>query len=136
MTDVLTPAQRKLNMSRIRDKNTKPEIAVRRLVHRLGFRFRLHDTRLPGKPDIVLKCHHKIIFVHGCFWHMHSCKYGKVKPKTNADFWEEKRNGNASRDKANLRELKKAGWQVLIIWECWVRNPSLLEKRVKKFLTS
>ncbi len=134
MTDVLTPEQRKLNMSRIRNKDTRPEMVVRSLVHRMGYRFRLNVKNLPGKPDLVLLRHKKIIFVHGCFWHMHKCKYGIVKPQTNAEFWQNKRMGNVERDKKNLLLLKKDGWKVLVVWECWTRNPHLLKNRITKFL--
>lgn len=134
MTDVLTPEQRKLNMSRIRNKDTRPEIVVRSLVHRMGYRFRLNVRKLPGKPDLVLSRYKKIIFVHGCFWHMHKCKYGNVKPQTNAEFWQNKRIGNVERDKKNLSLLRKNGWKVLIVWECWIRNPTSLINRIEKFL--
>jgi DNA mismatch endonuclease, patch repair protein len=136
MTDVLTPEQRRLNMSRIRGKDTKPEMAVRRLVHGLGFRYRLHDRTLPGSPDLVLPRHQKIIFVHGCFWHMHACRYGAVRPRTNAEFWQNKRLSNVLRDKRNMRELKKAGWKILVVWECWLKTPTTLEKRIRAFLSS
>ena len=134
MTDVLTPEQRKYNMSRIRYKNTRPEMIARSAVHRMGFRYTLHNSALPGKPDLVLTRHKKIIFVHGCFWHMHTCKYGIVKPRTNAEFWENKRLGNVKRDRKNIRELKKNGWQVLIVWECWTKNIPLLRRKLSAFL--
>lgn len=109
-------------MSQIRGKDTKPELIVRSLIHQMGFRFRLHRKDLPGKPDIVLPRHRKVVFVHGCFWHMHRCRYGKVVPKTNAAFWQNKRQGNVDRDKRNLKKLKDEGWQTLVIWECWTRD--------------
>jgi len=133
MTDVLTPEQRKLNMSRILNKDTRPEVIVRSLIYRMGYRYRLNVKKLPGKPDIVLSSHKKIIFVHGCFWHMHKCKYGRVKPQTNAEFWQNKRNGNVKRDRKTLSLLKKDGWKVLIIWECWLKNPKTLIKRIENF---
>lgn len=108
---------------------------VRSEVHGMGFRYKLHNSILSGKPDLVLTRHKKIIFVHGCFWHMHTCKYGRVKPQTNAEFWENKRLGNVKRDRKNIRELKKNGWQVLIVWECWTKNLPLLRKKLSKFLT-
>lgn len=132
--DVLTPEQRKLNMSRIRNKDTRPEIIVRSLVHGLGYRFRLHVKSLLGKPDLVFASQRKIIFVHGCYWHMHKCKYGRVTPKTNAEFWQNKRSGNVERDRKNLALLRKDGWQVFVVWECWLRKPELLKKRVVDFL--
>jgi DNA mismatch endonuclease, patch repair protein len=134
MSDVLTPEQRKYNMSRIRYKNTRPEMIVRSEVHRMGFRYRLHNSNLPGKPDLVFARHKKIIFVHGCFWHMHTCKYGIVKPRTNPEFWENKRLGNVKRDRKNIRELKKNGWQVLIVWECWTKDIPLLQRKLSAFL--
>jgi DNA mismatch endonuclease (patch repair protein) len=134
MPDVLTPEQRKYNMSRIRYKNTRPEMIVRSEVHRMGFRYRLHKSNLPGKPDLVLARHKKVIFVNGCFWHMHTCKYGIVKPRTNAEFWKNKRLGNVKRDRRNIRELKKNGWQVLVVWECWTKNIPLLRRKLSAFL--
>jgi len=134
MTDVHTKEQRSFNMSRIRDKNTKPEIKVRSLVHQMGYRFRLHRKDLPGKPDLVLKRHKKIIFVHGCFWHMHNCRYGKVIPKTRRKFWQTKRQSNVLRDRKNIRELKKVGWKVLVVWECQTNNITALTQKIKKFL--
>jgi len=136
MPDVLTKEQRKYCMSRIRGKDTKPEIVVRRLVHSLGYRYRLHVRKLHGCPDIVLARHRKVIFVHGCFWHMHRCKYGRVIPKTNKKFWKTKRQGNVERDKRNLRKLRREGWKVLVIWECQIRNTEKLINKLKKFLLS
>lgn len=134
MTDVLTPEQRKLNMSRIRGRDTRPEMVVRSMVHGLGYRYSLYNSKLPGKPDLVLTRHRKIIFVHGCFWHMHSCDYGKVIPKTRTDFWQNKRKGNVARDRRNLAALKRAGWKVLVVWECQTKDLPALEKRLTKFL--
>ena len=134
MTDVLTTEQRKYCMSCIRGKDTKPEMMVRRLVHRLGYRFRLHQRNLPGCPDIVLARHRKVIFVHGCFWHMHRCKYGQVTPKTNKKFWKNKRTGNVERFRKNVRSIRRLGWRVLVVWECWTRNISQLEQRLRNFL--
>jgi DNA mismatch endonuclease (patch repair protein) len=134
MADVLTPQQRSFNMSRIRSRDTRPEMLVRSLVHRLGFRYRLHKKDLPGKPDLVLVRHRKIIDVHGCFFHMHDCRYGKVKPVTNAEFWQAKRQSNLNRDRRNIEALKKAGWQVLIIWECQTKNPDSLQEILNDFL--
>lgn len=134
MTDVLTPAQRSFNMSRIRSRNTRPEMIVRSIVHRLGYRYSLHKSDLPGKPDIVLVRHRKIIDVHGCFFHMHACKYGSVVPATNADFWKEKRLSNVKRDKQNFRALTSSGWYVLIVWECETRDSRKLEQTLLRFL--
>ena len=130
MTDVHTKAQRSYNMSQIRSKNTKPELIVRSWLHKQGFRFRLHDKNLPGKPDIVLKKYKTVIFVHGCFWHGHKgCKYFVV-PKTRTKWWLNKINGNIERDKKAQKELKKMGWKVVKIWECKVKN----SKNIKLFI--
>jgi DNA mismatch endonuclease (patch repair protein) len=122
-------------MSRIRGKDTKPEMVVRRLVHAMGYRYRLHQKDLPGKPDLVFPCLKKVIFVHGCFWHVHNCRYGRVKPATNAKFWESKRNGNKERDTKNKKRLKHLGWQALVIWECQVARKDIAE-RIRRFLIS
>lgn len=123
MADVLTRAQRSFNMSRIRSRDTTPERAVRSILHAMGLRFRLHDRRLPGRPDIVLASRRKLIFVHGCFWHAHHCRFGRVRPATNATFWSDKRTANQHRDRRNTRKLRADGWSVLVIWECWLREP-------------
>jgi DNA mismatch endonuclease (patch repair protein) len=136
MADVLTPQQRSFNMSRIRSRDTRPEMVVRSIVHRLGFRYRLHKKDLPGKPDLVLVRHRKIIDVHGCFFHMHNCPYGKVVPATNAEFWRTKRESNLNRDRRNVKLLKKGGWRVLVVWECQTRHPEILEKTLSNFLIS
>lgn len=136
MTDVLTPEQRSFNMSRIKGRNTKPEMVVRSLVHRMGFRYRLHRKDLPGKPDLVFPSRRKIILVHGCFWHMHDCSYGRVVPRTNAEFWQNKRMGNVERDKRNEAALREAGWNILVIWECQVRHDEKLDIILMRFLSS
>ena len=102
----------------------------------MGYRYALHRRDLPGRPDMVLTKHRKIIFVHGCFWHMHKCRYGKVKPATNTEFWQTKRQGNVARDKRNLRKLRKNGWKVLVVWECQTRNIEKLTENLQKFLVS
>jgi DNA mismatch endonuclease (patch repair protein) len=135
MADVHSPQQRSFNMSRIRNRDTKPEIIVRSIVHGMGYRYRLHKSSLPGTPDLVLVRHEKIINVHGCFFHMHTCKYGQVRPVTNESFWSNKRLSNVKRDRRNLRSLKKAGWHVMTIWECETRDISKLAKKIAKFLT-
>lgn len=134
MADVLTPAQRHKNMSAIKGKNTKPEMIVRSLVHSMGYRYRLHRKDLPGKPDMVFPKRKKVIFVHGCFWHIHSCRYGQVKPRTNADFWEQKRQSNVARDVQNVEKLEQLGWRVLTIWECEVKDVNPLSKKITEFL--
>src|SRR5678815_591735 len=132
--DVHTPAQRSCNMSRIRSRDTRPEMVVRSIVHRLGYRYRLHKKDLPGKPDIVLVRHRKIIDVHGCFFHMHDCKYGRVVPASNAEFWKAKRLSNVERDRRNLKVLRSKNWRVLIVWGCETKEKGLLEKRLLDFL--
>lgn len=132
----LNQIERSYCMSRIKGKDTTPEMAVRRVVHGMGYRYRLHRRDLPGTPDIVLTRHKKIIFVHGCFWHMHNCKKGKSTPATNAEFWEKKRTENRERDKRNIAALKKMGWQVLVVWECQVKKPEQVRERVAQFLSS
>lgn len=134
MVDNLTPQQRRKNMSGIRSRNTNPEKLVRSLIHRLGYRFKLHDKRLPGKPDIVLPRHRKIVLVHGCFWHMHNCKRGRVFPKTNEPYWVAKREGNVQRDRANQHTYELAGWKTLIVWECETKKPDALRQKLRKFL--
>lgn len=134
MADVHSKKTRSFNMSRIRGKDTKPEMVVRSLVHRMGYRFRLHVGDLPGKPDLVLPRHEKVIFVHGCYWHMHRCRFGRVIPKTNTEFWQNKRQGNVDRDRRNLRKLRREGWSVLVLWECWTRDPDRIEAKLTEFL--
>lgn len=130
MVDVHTPEQRSRNMAAIRNKNTKPEIVVRRLLCEMGLRYRLHRTDLPGTPDIVMPGRKVVIFVHGCFFHMHKCRYGRVVPATNPEFWQTKRSGNAARDRRNARQLRKLGWQVVTMWECETKNPETLRRRL------
>ncbi len=134
--DTLTPEKRSWNMSRIRSKDTQPEIIVRRLLHSMGYRFRLHRKDLPGKPDIVLPKYKTVIFVHGCFWHRHpGCKYAYT-PKSRIGFWQKKFAENVSRDKKKKTDLKKAGWKVLIIWECEILKKDKLEVKIQKALKS
>jgi DNA mismatch endonuclease (patch repair protein) len=129
MTDVLTPAQRSFNMSRVRGRDTRPEMSVRRALHRRGFRFRLHVARLPGRPDLVLAKYMTAVLVQGCFWHGHGCHMTKM-PNTRREFWNQKINGNVARDASNLDQLRAAGWRVLIIWECALRGRSKLDQEV------
>ena len=134
MADTRTPAQRSAIMRAVGSKNTKPEIAVRRLAHRLGYRFRLHVKDLPGKPDIVFPRLNKIVLVHGCFWHGHRCRYGRL-PKSRLDFWGPKIEANRTRDKRALKSLRSLGWRVLVIWQCQTKDLEKLEKRLKDFLS-
>lgn len=136
MIDVHSPEQRRRNMAAIRGKNTKPEIRVRGLLHSLGYRYRLYYPLLPGKPDIVLPRFRAVIFVHGCFWHRHGCRYGRVVPATRANFWEEKRIATSERDKVKARALRKMGWKVFVIWECKTRDKDTLNKTLQQIITS
>ena len=130
MTDIVSKEKRSWNMGRIKGKDTKPEILVRSLLHKAGFRFRVNDNKLPGKPDIVFPKYHTIIFVHGCFWHRHNkCKYAYT-PKTRIDFWKNKFNENMLRDKLVVKKLKTKGWKVHTIWECEI------EKNIQKVIQS
>jgi DNA mismatch endonuclease (patch repair protein) len=124
---------RSANMRAIRSKDMKPELAVRRLVHRLGYRFRLHRHDLPGRPDMVFPARRKVIFVNGCFWHSHDCKSAHV-PKSNRDYWGPKLERNRLRDAQHLEALKEAGWKTLVIWECETRDENRLGKRLERFL--
>ena len=121
-------------MSRIRDRNTKPEMKVRSLVHSMGYRYRLHRKDLPGKPDLVFPGRRKIIFIHGCFFHMHDCRYGRVVPKTNEETWRRKREGNVERDSRVMGELRELGWETLIIWECSTKNLCEIDAKIRGFL--
>lgn len=128
--DVLTPAQRHANMSAIKGKDTKPEMALRRGLHAAGVRYRLHRKDLPGKPDLVLPGYGVVIFVNGCFWHRHeSCRYAAT-PASNKDFWREKLEKNVERDRKNQELLREMGWEVIVVWECELKAknlPALLE---------
>lgn len=134
MVDSISASERSRIMSLVKGKNTRPEMVVRRLVHGLGFRYRLHDAKLPGKPDLVFSRKRKVIFVHGCFWHRHqNCSLARI-PKSNQEFWTAKLNGNKLRDETNLRKLHEAGWEALVIWECELRNMNALTDRLQSFL--
>lgn len=137
MMDTLSPEDRSNLMGRIRGKNTKPEMVVRRLVHRMGYRYRLHRKDLPGRPDLVFAARRKVIFVHGCFWHQHEGCRLAYKPKTRVAFWHTKLEANRARDTRNQHDLRAAGWDVLVIWECETRasnRAGLLETKIKRFL--
>lgn len=121
-------------MSRISGKNTRPEILVRSMLHKMGYRFRIHRKDLPGTPDITLPKYKKVIFVHGCFWHGHpKCPRAK-RPGTNTTFWNEKIDGTIKRDEENLRRLESLGWTVLILWECEIKNMDILKRKLIAFL--
>jgi DNA mismatch endonuclease (patch repair protein) len=136
MVDTLTKAERSARMALVRGKDTAPELIVRKLIHRLGFRYRLHVSKLPGRPDLVFRKHRKVVFVNGCFWHRHgaaSCKLARW-PKSRLDFWVPKLEANASRDRANQLRLEREGWGYLVIWECELKDTHALEARIRTFL--
>ncbi len=125
---------RSANMRAIRSKDMRPELAVRSLVHKLGYRFRLHRKDLPGKPDLVFVARRKVIFVHGCFWHCHKgCKTAHM-PKSNLDYWGPKLERNRARDEENVKNLSANGWKVLVVWECETKNGKNITKRIVAFL--
>ena len=133
MADVHNKTTRSYNMSRIKGKNTKPEMLVRKFLHANGYRYKLHDKKLPGKPDIVLPKYRTVIFVHGCFWHGHNnCKYFVV-PKTNTQWWIDKINGNKANDEKATKALKKDGWKIITVWECELK-PAKVEKTLATLL--
>ncbi|SFC00336.1 T/G mismatch-specific endonuclease [Alkalibacterium subtropicum] len=121
MTDTVSKSMRSRNMSKIRSKNTKPEIQVRKYLFSRGLRYRLHAKNLPGKPDMVFPKYKTVVFVNGCFWHHHSCKYGTT-PKTNTEYWLNKFEKNQMRDNSNYQTLESEGWKVLVIWECQINS--------------
>jgi DNA mismatch endonuclease (patch repair protein) len=131
--DTLTPENRSRLMSRIRSEDTKPELIVRSMLHRMGFRFRIHRKDLPGRPDIVLPKHKKVVLVHGCFWHGHLCKIAPG-PKSNTAYWSPKIETNRSRDQRNRTALIDLGWRVLELWECEIRDLQKTEERLQSFL--
>lgn len=120
-------------MRSVGTRNTGPELLVRSLLHRMGYRFRLHSKRLPGKPDIVLSSRRKVVFIHGCFWHGHDCSKGKL-PKSRLDYWEPKISRNRSRDEAVIQQLKALEWRVLVIWQCETKDVAALRSRLRRFL--
>lgn len=133
MADRITPDRRSWNMSRIKGRDTVPEKRVRSLLHRLGLRFTLRNTTLPGKPDIVLPRWQTVIFVHGCFWHRHDGCRNNIMPKTRREFWEKKLGGNVARDQRNLLALRRLGWRVRVIWECEATDESNLLRSLQRF---
>ena len=134
MVDTLSPEERSRRMALIRCGDTAPEMRVRRLAHSMGYRFRLHDRRLPGKPDLVFPRLHAVVFVHGCFWHRHeNCSLARM-PKSRLEFWGPKLMSNRARDARKLAELKAAGWRVLVVWECQTRGKEALARKLRRFL--
>ena len=134
--DTFSKAERSAIMRRVRGKDTRPEMAVRRMVHRLGFRYRLHRGDLPGKPDLAFPGRRKVIFVHGCYWHGHSCRAGRNRPSSNTKYWIAKLDRNKARDAANRRRLRRLGWGVLAVWECELKNAGRLSARLARFLAA
>lgn len=132
--DRFTAAQRSLNMSRIRAKNTQPELAVRRLLHRMGYRFRLHAKNLPGKPDLVFPGRHAVVFVHGCYWHRHEGCRRAFHPKSRIEFWSRKFEATMDRDSRVTARLLEAGWKVLVIWECEVLDVDAVTSKLTNYL--
>lgn len=131
MADKISKERRSWNMSRIRAKHTMPEIAVRSMLHRAGYRFRLHSKSLPGKPDIVLPKYKTVIFVHGCFWHRHKgCKYAYL-PKSRITFWKNKFKQNIERHEIVAKELRMLGWQVVVVWSCEIKCPEKILGRLR-----
>ncbi|ATE67426.1 very short patch repair endonuclease [Rhizorhabdus dicambivorans] len=136
MVDTLTPAERGKRMSLIKGRDTKPEMIVRRMLHAMGYRYRLQAKDLPGRPDILFRTRRKAIFVHGCFWHRHpdpSCKLARM-PKSRLEFWESKLEGNRARDTANEAKLEEMGWKVLTVWECELRDLEQLGNKLSGFI--
>lgn len=136
VTDIFSKKTRSWIMSRVHRRNTTPEIVIRSLLHRIGYRFRLDYKLLPGRPDIVLPKFRKLIFVHGCFWHGHKNCRRAALPQTNVDFWTSKVKGNTERDVRNIRALRKLRWTPLVIWQCETRNLEKLERKIVRFITN
>jgi DNA mismatch endonuclease, patch repair protein len=135
MADRLTPRQRSVLMAGIWTKHTEPELKVRCLAHRLGYRFRLHRKDLPGSPDIVFPCQQSVVFVHGCFWHRHAgCRKASI-PATRPDFWAQKLGHNVARDAKVRRRLRRSGWRVLVIWECETKQAFKFQTKLSRFLS-
>ncbi len=132
MTDIVSQQRRSQIMARIKAVDTAPELIVRRVLHRMGYRFRLHVSDLPGKPDIVLPKHKTVFLVHGCFWHGHTCKDGRHRPKSNTDYWNAKLDGNAARDNRNKRLLRRSGWRIVVIWSCQCTAEARIQSIIKK----
>jgi DNA mismatch endonuclease (patch repair protein) len=133
-TDVFTPAERSAVMRRVKGRNTGPELALRRLLTRMGQRYRLHRKDLPGSPDVVMIGRRTAIFMHGCFWHGHDCGRGARQPKSNADYWMAKIARNRTRDVSSRAALEAMGWRAVTIWECELKDQAALEQRLKVLL--
>lgn len=134
VADNISKTARSKQMSLVKSKNTKPEMFVRKLVHSMGYRYRLHDKKLPGRPDLVFSSRKKVIFVHGCFWHRHeNCKLARL-PKSRLEFWKPKLEANKERDQIVQESLRELGWQILVIWECQLRDIEILREKIIAFL--
>ena len=136
MPDQFSPAERSRVMRAVRSGDTTPELVMRRIVHALGYRYRLHARDLPGRPDLVLPRLGKAIFVHGCFWHRHACDAGRSTPASRVEYWQAKFARNVERDRSNLRKLRRLGWSVLVVWECQTRaaRREVFQRRIARFL--
>lgn len=135
MPDILTPSERSVRMSLIRSKDTKPELVVRKAVWAAGFRYRLHGKNLPGRPDLVFPAFRTVVFIHGCYWHAHSCQKGRI-PAQNSRFWREKFAANKTRDQRHAQRLRRQGWSVLTVWECSLSTAKSRDAAIGKLLTA
>jgi len=136
MADSVSPEKRSWIMAQIKGKDTSPELAVRSMAHRMGFRFRLHSAGLPGKPDLVFPRLGRVVFVHGCFWHGHRCREGRRVPKSNQEYWIGKIAANKARDARTRKRLRRSGWSILVVWECQLRTPSRVQPKLWAFLSA
>lgn len=133
MSDRVPAAKRSAIMRAVKPENTGPEIALRKMLHRLGYRYKLHTRELPGKPDIAFPARRKVIFVHGCFWHGHRCRYGRL-PKTRLEYWQPKIEANRARDTRKTNELLRAGWEIAVVWQCELKDSARTLKKLTSFL--
>lgn len=136
MADSVSPKKRSWIMAQIKGKDTLPELAVRSMAHRMGFRFRLHSAGLPGKPDLVFPRLGRVVFVHGCFWHGHRCREGRRVPKSNQEYWIGKIAANKARDARTRKRLRRGGWSILVVWECQLKIPNRVQSRLWAFLSA
>ena len=132
--DIVDKATRSKIMASVGQRDTGVEMMLRSALHRMGLRYRLHVRSLPGSPDLVFPRYRAVVFVHGCYWHMHECRYGRVTPRTNAAFWRQKREGNVARDQRTLQALRDLGWDVPIVWECETKDAARLEARLLDYV--
>lgn len=132
--DTFSKEKRSEIMRAVKSKDSQAELAVRQMLHRAGFRYRLHVADLPGKPDLVFPARQKVVFIHGCFWHLHKNCRAASRPSSNVEYWESKLQRNADRDKKNKRRIKKLGWKMLVVWECELKNPDAVFSMLTRFL--